>query len=85
MLTYNRGLIKGKVKKDFKGAIDDFNKALMIDPNNVRILINIALAYGFNGDLKDARKSLKKAVKIDPTNEKARGMLSQLEQEMGVQ
>src|SRR5437763_6589198 len=49
-------------------AIDEFKKALELDPNNSLIYSEMAESYLRNNRLADARDMAQKAVQIDPNN-----------------
>ncbi|MCD4675250.1 MAG: tetratricopeptide repeat protein, partial [Desulfobacula sp.] len=46
---YNRGLAKNQLK-DYSGAIEDYNKAIKIDPVFVNAFYNRGLAKSLSGD-----------------------------------
>jgi tetratricopeptide (TPR) repeat protein len=59
----NSGLAKYK-EFDLDGAIEDFNKGLDIDPNDVALNFNIACAYSLTEKKDEAYKHLAKAVSL---------------------
>lgn len=62
---FNRGLDK-KYLEDYRGAIADFNKAIELDPNNVRAYVNRGLAKRSLGDSRGAIVDYNKAIELDP-------------------
>lgn len=48
-------------------AIEQFKRALELQPNNFKANNNIALAYAKIGETEEARKHFKNALKVDPT------------------
>ncbi|MFB6306499.1 MAG: tetratricopeptide repeat protein, partial [Flavobacteriales bacterium] len=63
-----RGLIK-KSMQDFKGAIDDYNKAIEIDSENVLMYNNRAEAKVDIKDYKGAVEDYTQALELNPENE----------------
>jgi len=53
---------------EFKNAVDFADKALQIDPNNVKGYFRKAQARSAFGNLEEAKEELEKALKIDPGN-----------------
>jgi len=53
---------------NYDRAIQEFKKALEIDPNHVLALQNLTVAYSKKGDGANARATLAKLESIDPTN-----------------
>lgn len=49
---------------DYDGAIDDFQKALSIDPKDVAVYFNLACAYSLNENAAKAFENLDKAVEL---------------------
>ena len=62
---YNRGLAY-YYKGDFDRAIEDFNKALELDPNYIGAHYNRGLAYYYKGDFDRAIEDFNKALELDP-------------------
>ena len=54
------------LSKKEKKAIDCYDKALKLDPNNVMALSNKGAALANSGDLFNAVKTFDKALEIDP-------------------
>jgi O-antigen ligase len=59
-------------------AIFYWTKSLKINPNQTDSRLNLAMAYYYNGQLKEASDELKKVLELDPKNEKAIVMLKQM-------
>jgi tetratricopeptide (TPR) repeat protein len=57
-------------------AIDEYKKALELDPNNSSIYSEMAESYLRNSRLRDATETAQKAVQIDPNNIEAHKLLS---------
>jgi len=51
---------------DFDAALTSYKLALREQPNNVRVLENMAIAYSKTGALDDAIRSYKRALSIEP-------------------
>ena len=66
----NRGYLKNE-KGDFKGAIEDFDKAIAINSTNVEAYNNRGLAKANMGNNPEAIVDYNKAIAIDPKYEKA--------------
>tara|TARA_B100000446_G_scaffold141233_1_gene133796 strand:+ start:171 stop:503 length:333 start_codon:yes stop_codon:yes gene_type:complete len=52
-------------KKDFPGAIRNYQKAISIDPKNLEALNNLAVAYKRIDQLEKAKSILNQALKIN--------------------
>lgn len=65
----NRGLSRLKIK-DFDGAVNDFNKAVELDPRNAKVFFNRGIALARKGDFQKAIKDFEKAANLDPEMEK---------------
>ena len=61
-----------------KLALDVATKAIEVDDQNVKAFYRRAMAHKKLGDLKEAKKDLKKAVQIDPNNKPAKKELHTL-------
>jgi tetratricopeptide (TPR) repeat protein len=61
----NRGLAK-KNSKDFSGAIQDFNKAIQINPNSINAYYNLGNAHLLLKDFSGAIQDFDKAIEINP-------------------
>ncbi|MDI6739517.1 MAG: tetratricopeptide repeat protein, partial [Candidatus Edwardsbacteria bacterium] len=55
---------------NYDSALNDFNKALMLEPNNADILYNRGQALYFLGDLKQAHDVFVKAASLGNENAK---------------
>ena len=53
---------------NYDRAIQEFNKSLAIDPNQVKTMQNLTVALAKKGDLAAARTTLAKIETADPTN-----------------
>ena len=53
-------------------ALDEYNLALQLDPNNPSILVNLGTAYQAKGDFDSAIARYNQALQIDPKNENAK-------------
>jgi tetratricopeptide (TPR) repeat protein len=79
----NRGIVKIAMK-DFAGAIEDFNKAIVIDPENARTYKgNIASAENGKGDLSSAIALNTGLIGDDPKNVNAYCNRAEAEREKG--
>ena len=61
----NRGSAKFNLK-DYQGAIEDYDKAIELDPNYAKAYNNRGAAKGNLGDNQGAIKDYDKAIEIDP-------------------
>ena len=66
---YVREGIKKRKSGDFQEAIDDFNKALVIDQQNARAYFERGFTKRWMGDYKSAIDDYNNAIDIDPANE----------------
>lgn len=64
-VLHNRGLIKLQ-KREHAGAIEDYNRAILLDRNNHLLYHNRAIAIAQMGNLKEAIENFKKALELDP-------------------
>jgi len=64
---YERGK-RYEERKYWQHAIDEYNKAIKLDPNFFKAYINRARAFAYYGDKKAAEADLNKAIEIDPQN-----------------
>ena len=53
-------------KGDINGAIEEFKKALLIDPSNVNVHNSLGVCYGGLGAYEKAIKSFEAAIQLDP-------------------
>ncbi|VAX21348.1 hypothetical protein MNBD_NITROSPINAE03-1149 [hydrothermal vent metagenome] len=81
--VYNRLGIALRRKKRFPEAIEEYYKALKVDPNDEAVYYNIGRAYIDMKEYNKARDALKQALKLDPGFEESAELLSQLEKVAG--
>lgn len=67
---YNLGQIYMK-KKNYHAAIDSYKKAISLDANLVKVYFNIAGAYHYIDDVKNAVKYWEKTIEYDKENQNA--------------
>jgi len=67
-VSYNARAYLRMQKKDYKGAIEDCNRSLILDSYSVTAYINRALAYYFEKRYQMAMNDLDKAIELDPNN-----------------
>jgi len=53
-------------KGDIKGAIKEFNMALLLDPSNVNVHNSLGVCHGVLGNFKKALKEFKSAILLNP-------------------
>jgi tetratricopeptide (TPR) repeat protein len=68
---------------DFRGAIDDFNQALEINPNLAPVYSYRGFARFLLGNPEDALADLTQAIKLDPNNAQAYENRGRIHLEMG--
>jgi tetratricopeptide (TPR) repeat protein len=51
---------------DLQGAIDEFKRALLIDPSNVNVHNSLGVCYGLQGEYESAIEEFKTVASIDP-------------------
>ncbi|NVM23470.1 MAG: tetratricopeptide repeat protein, partial [Desulfobacterales bacterium] len=56
---------------DIDGAIEEFKKALMVDPKNVNVQNSLGVCYGVKDELEPARNAFETAIRLEPTDEMA--------------
>ncbi len=61
------------------GAYEHFSQSLRLDPDRPQTLLNLAVYHYSTGDKPAAARMLKRLLKKDPRNERARAMLADLE------
>jgi len=67
----NRGTIYSNKKRNFSAAVKDFEEALKIDPNNLTVLVNIAVTYlQLPNGAQKAFKHADRATKLYPNDGK---------------
>ncbi|CAD5959676.1 TPR repeat-containing protein slr0751 [Planktothrix tepida] len=64
---HNQGLNKTR-KRDYKGAMENFNMVLKIKPNSTETYISRGVCYLKLGNLEKAIQDYDKAIEIDPKN-----------------
>ena len=69
---YNQGYIQLTIDKDYDSAIYFFEKSVEIDSVSARGYNNLGLSQEYKGDIENAIKNYKKALKIDPEFELAK-------------
>ncbi|MGD1698722.1 tetratricopeptide repeat protein [Dapis sp. BLCC M229] len=62
---HHRGLIKLQ-KRDNTGALEDYNLAILLEPNNHQFYHNRGIAIAQMGNLKEAIENFQKALELDP-------------------
>jgi tetratricopeptide (TPR) repeat protein len=73
-------------RRDFKQAVDSYEKALRMEPRGVLAMVNEAMAYGRMGENQKANDALQKALKVAPDNAAANfnmGLLKAEENDLG--
>jgi len=55
-------------KGDIKGAIKEFNLALLLDPSNVNVHNSLGVCHGVLGNYKKALNEFKSVISLDPEN-----------------
>lgn len=78
--VYNRLGIALRKKGKFKEAIQEYKKAIKVDPSDEVLYYNIGRAYMQDKNFNSARKAFKKALSVDPNFEDAQRMLEKLDQ-----
>ena len=58
--------------EDYTSAIECYNKALTINPENTNVLTNKGAAFANSGDLESGMKCFNEALKINPLDVNAR-------------
>ena len=53
---------------DIEGAIEEFKKALAVDPENVNVHNSLGVCYGVQGELDLAVDAFETAIRLDPTD-----------------
>jgi len=65
----NRGTLYSNKKRKYKAAVKDFDEALKIDPNNLTVLLNIAVTHlQIPGNSQSAVKHADRAVRLFPND-----------------
>ncbi len=73
---FNEFAINLRKQKLYDNAINNYNKALAIDPNDEILYYNLARAYFEKQDLENTKKSLEKALEINPDFSEAKKFLN---------
>jgi len=61
---------------DIKGAVRQLERAVAVDPRDASARLNLAVAYSRAGRFSDARSQASEALRLDPSYEKAKNLLS---------
>jgi len=72
---YGIELRKGEL---YDTAIENYNKAISLDPEDPALYFNLARAYKEKGETTEATKNLKKALELKPDFNEAKALLSSL-------
>lgn len=78
-VTFNNRGYAYMLMQDNAKALDDYNRAIGIDPKYVPVLLNRATLYKNRGDRSLAREDLKRVLTIDPGNAIAKNNIRILE------
>ena len=62
----NRGVTKYTLAKDYEGSIEDYNKAIEINPNYFKAFRERGISKSANGDYEGSIKDFNKAIEINP-------------------
>ena len=73
---FNEFAINLRKQKLYDNAINNYNKALAIDPNDEILYYNLARAYFEKQNFENVRKTLEKALKINPNFTEAKKFLN---------
>jgi tetratricopeptide (TPR) repeat protein len=65
---YGRGILLATRERAYRRAIEDFDKALMLEPADVRAYIRRGEAYSQIGDFGHALADLNRALELDPAH-----------------
>jgi tetratricopeptide (TPR) repeat protein len=82
LAPYNTGYVYLVYLKDFPKAIDNFTKAIKIDPAYYEAYYNRGLSYELTGDTKKAYADYQQTLKILPNYPKAVDALNRLDKKM---
>ncbi|KAL1767844.1 sperm-associated antigen 1 [Sigmodon hispidus] len=63
-------------------ALQDCNKALELDPGNIKALLRRATSYKHQNKLQEAREDLEKVLYVEPHNDLAKKALSEVESDL---
>lgn len=63
-----RGLAYARGKNNLSKGMEDFNKALSLNPNNAEALENLGVAHAFKGQHHKAIEYLERAIRLNPDN-----------------
>lgn len=72
---YFEKALKLQGEGSYNEAIDEYIKALEINPNDAKLHYNIGTAFQATGDTEHAEKAYKKSLEIDPSYEKSKSAL----------
>ena len=79
----SRGIIYTDRFQEFDKGIEDFKRALMINPNNYTVQANLGVAYYKKREFKEAYDALEKASALNPAESKIYYLMSLCKQELG--
>ncbi|HLC72945.1 MAG TPA: glycosyltransferase [Candidatus Nanoarchaeia archaeon] len=63
------GIIHYNFKEDYPKAIQYYKKSLLLNPNNIKTYLGLAIAYMKNKQIEEAAKTVEEAEKIEPYNQ----------------
>ncbi|MBI3590431.1 MAG: tetratricopeptide repeat protein [Candidatus Melainabacteria bacterium] len=75
---YSDSALKLQVEEKYDEAIEQYIKALEINPGDSKLHYNIGTAFQAKGDFEHAEKAYRKSLETDAANEKAKSALEQL-------
>ncbi len=78
IIDFGLGIIYRK-KKDYAGAIKQYEKALKVDADDENIMYNIGRACIENKEVEKAKKMFQQALSVDPDFKEAKKMLQAIE------
>jgi len=70
--AHNQEALESLKVFDFKGAVDNLEAALRLDPDSVVVRVNLSLAHFYAGNLEEANQGLEQVLKKDPDEPYAR-------------
>ena len=84
VLQYLEIGLKFQAEGKYDQAIENYIKAIEINPNDSRLHYNIGTAFQAKDDFEHAEKAYKKAIEVDPANEKAKSALEFLTKQANI-